>query len=273
MAYQSLLVERSGPVGWLVFNRPAVSNAMDAGMLDELERAWRELDDDPDVRVIVNTGAGSAFQTGLDMVQLAREPEALRQQAGRTRRAELRLTAWHNDVFKPVIAAVNGTCAGGGLHFVADADVVIASADASFLDAHVSVGQVAAYEMVGLARKVPFEAVMRMALVGRHERMSAHRALELGMVSQVVDPPERLRDEAQALAEKIARNSPAAMRATKKALWGALEAGLTDACRAGARELVSLWGHPDQEEGPKAFADKREPQWAPLAPHDEAAEA
>ena len=70
------------------------------------------------------------------------------------------------------------------------------------------------------------------------------------MISQIVDPPERLRDEAQALAEKIAKNSPAAMAATKRALWGALEMGLTDACRAGAKELVSMWGHPDQEEGP-----------------------
>jgi enoyl-CoA hydratase/carnithine racemase len=239
---------------------------MDARMLDELEMAWRELDQDPEVRVIVNTGAGRAFQTGLDVVQLARDPEALRTQARRTRRAELRLTAWHNGVWKPVIAAVNGICAGGGLHFVADADIAIAASDAQFVDPHVSIGQVTAYEAVALARKMPFEAVMRMALIGRHERLSAERALALGMVSQVVDPPEALRDEAQALAEQIARNSPAAMAATKRALWGALETGLTDACRAGAKELVSMWGHPDQEEGPRAFAEKREPQWAPPTP-------
>ena len=99
--------------------------------------------------------------------------------------------------------------------------------------------------------------------------MSAQRAYELGMVSQVVDPPENLRDEAQALAEKIARNSPAAMAATKKALWGALEHGLTDACKLGAKHLVSMWGHPDQDEGPRAFADKREPEWAPLTADDD----
>ena len=266
MSDASVLVEREGPVGWLVFNRPEAGNAMDAAMLDQLETAWQELDRDPDVRVIVNTGAGRAFQTGLDVVQLAREPEALRKQSGRTRRGELRMTAWHNGVWKPVIAAVNGVCAGGGLHFVADADIVIASSNAQFLDPHVSLGQVTAYEAIGLARKIPFEAVMRMALVGRHERLSAERALALGMVSQVVDPPERLRAEAQALAEKIARNSPAAMAATKRALWGALEAGLTDASKAGAQELVSMWGHPDQEEGPRAFAEKREPQWAPPSP-------
>ena len=261
-AYTTLQVDRDGPVGWLIFNRPDAGNAMDAVMIDELETAWRELDADPDVRVIVNTGEGPAFQTGLDVVQLNRDPAALRKQSGRTRRAELKLTGWHNNVWKPVIAAVNGICAGGGLHFVADADIVVASSNASFLDTHVSVGQVAAYELIGLARRMPFEAVLRMALVGRHERMSAERALALGMISQVVDPPDRLREEAQALAEKIARNSPAAMAATKRALWGALERGLTAACKAGAQELVSMWGHPDQTEGPLAFAEKREPSWA-----------
>jgi enoyl-CoA hydratase/carnithine racemase len=204
---------------------------MDASMLAELEAAWLELDADPAVRVIVNTGAGKAFQTGLDVVQLARQPEALREQSRRTKRAELKFTAWHNGVSKPVIAAVNGVCAGGGLHFVADADVVIASSAASFLDPHVSVGQVSAYETIGLARKVAFEAVMRMALAGRHERLSAQRAYELGMLSQVVYPPEELREQAQALAEAIADHEPAELARRKKALWDALEMGLSASYR------------------------------------------
>jgi enoyl-CoA hydratase len=259
--YTSLVVERRGHVGWLVFDRPEAANAMDSVMLAELERAWQELDSDPAVRVIVNTGKGRSFQSGLDVVELARNPQALREQSRRTKRAELRITGWHNGVSKPVVAAVNGVCAGGGLHFVADADIVLASSDATFLDPHVSIGQVSAYEMIGLARRMPFEAVMRMALLGRHERISAARAFELGMVSQVVDPPEALEETAQTLAETIARNSPAAMRATKRAMWGALEAGFSDASKAGGQELVSMFGHPDQEEGPLAFAEKREPVW------------
>ena len=268
MAYETLVVERRGPVGWLVFDRPAAGNAMDATMFRELEAAWRELDDDPAVRVIVNTGNGPAFQTGVDVVQLGRDKQALREQSRRTRDAELRLTAWHNQVWKPVIAAVNGVCAGGGLHFVADADIVVAASDASFVDPHVSLGQVSAYETIGLVRKSPMEPIVRMALVGTHERIDAARARQLGILSQVVDPPERLRDAAQDLAEKIGRNSPEAMRVTKQALWGALELGLTDACRAGGRALMSMWGHPDQEEGPKAFAEKREPVWRPLDPRE-----
>jgi enoyl-CoA hydratase/carnithine racemase len=144
---------------------------------------------------------------------------------------------------------------------VADADIVICASDAQFFDPHTSIGQVVSVEAIGLMRKMPVEAVMRMALVGRYERMPASRAYELGMVSEVVDPPERLRERAQELGEMIARNSPAAMAATKRALWGALEMGLTDACKAGAAELVSMWGHPDQTEGPAAFAEKREPRW------------
>jgi enoyl-CoA hydratase/carnithine racemase len=110
-------------------------------------------------------------------------------------------------------------------------------------------------------KKMPVEAVMRMAFMGRYERIGAARAYELGMISEIVDPPADLRDRAQQLAETIAQNSPAAMAATKRALWGALELGLTDACRAGAQELVGMWGHPDQEEGPRAFAEKRPARW------------
>jgi enoyl-CoA hydratase len=265
-SYETLVVERRGAVGWLIFDRPAAANAMDATMLGELERAWRELDADPTVRVIVNTGNGKAFQTGVDVVQMSRDRDAMREQSRRTRDATLKLTAWHNQVWKPVICAVNGVCAGGGLHFVADADIVIAAANATFLDPHVSVGQVTAYEAIGLEKKMPVESVMRMAFLGSHERVTAARAYELGMISQVVDPPDQLRDEAQALAEKIARNSPAAMAATKKALWGSLETGLTDACRGvGAEQLVGMWGHPDQTEGPLAFTERRDADWAPIA--------
>lgn len=224
-AFETLEVFRDGPVGWLVFDRPDAGNAMDATMFVELEAAWALLDTDPDVRVIVTTGNGRVFQTGLDVRQLARDPEAMREQSRRTKRAELRMTAWHCGVWKPVIAAVNGMCAGGGLHFVADADIVIVAADAEFCDPHVSIGQVTAYETIGLARKIAMEAVMRLALVGRDERVSAERAYHLGVCSQVVDPPQRLRDEAQRLGELIAQHDSEHLAATKRALWCAFETG------------------------------------------------
>jgi enoyl-CoA hydratase len=267
--FETLRLERRGPVGWLFFNRPDRLNAMNALMRAELADAWLELDRDPEVRVIVHTGEGRAFQTGVDVAELASDGIGMERYRADLESFDLHFTAWHQQVSKPVIAAVNGICAGGGFHWVADADIVIAATTAEFTEPHVSVGQVVALEAIGLLRKMPFEAVMRMALVGKYERMSAQRAYELGMVSQLV-PPDGLRDAAQALAETIARNSPAAMAATKRALWGALETGLTDACRSGAREIVSVWGHPDQDEGPRAFAEKREPRWArPVRPEPE----
>jgi len=222
MSYEALKIRREGPVGWLIFDRPDRGNAMDATMLRELEEAWAELDADPSVRVIVNTGEGASFQTGLDVVQLSRDKDALREQSRRTKRAELRLTAWQCGVWKPVIAAVNGVCAGGGLHFVCDADIVLLAESATLLDPHVSIGQVSAYETIALVRKSPMEAILRMALAGRHERISAERAYELGICSEVV-PPDRLRDRAQELAERIAERPPEVLEASKRALWGALE--------------------------------------------------
>jgi len=259
--YEHLIVERHGPVGWLINNRPDQLNAMNNKMRDEFADAWKELDADPEVRVIVHTGEGRAFQTGVDVSEIASDGVGMERYRESVENWDMHFTAWHQEVWKPVITAVNGICAGGGFHWVADADIVIAASDAQFFDPHVSIGQVVAVEAIGLIRKMPAEAVMRMALVGRYERMSATRALELGMISEIVDPPERLRERAQELGETIARNSPAAMAATKKALWAALEHGLTDACKVGAQHLVSMWGHPDQEEGPRAFAEKRPANW------------
>ena len=260
--YERLIVEKADGIGWLILNRPEAGNAFDARMLDDLEAAWTELDDDPDVRVIVNTANGKAFCTGMDVVQVARDKEAMRRHSRRTRDAELKISAWHCGVWKPVIAAVNGVCAGGGLHLVADADIVIAAETATFVDPHVSVGQAVAYEAITLLRKSPMEAITRMALSGKGERISADRAYQLGIVSQVV-VGDSLRRTATALAAAVAKNSPTAMRETKQALWHAVEVGLTQA-RDDAREKIwRLRNHPDHTEGARAWREKRAPNWQP----------
>ena len=263
--YDTLKLERQGPVGWLINNRPERLNAMSSHMRDEFADAWLELDADPAVKVIVHTGEGRAFQTGVDVEEIASDGVGMERYRESVENWDLHFTAWQQGVDKPVITAVNGICAGGAFHWVAEADIVIAASDAHLLRPP-RVGRAGGR---GRGDRVAAQDAVRGGHAhgaGRagYERMSAERAYELGMISQIVDPPERLREEAQALAEKIARNSPAAMRATKRALWGALEHGLTDACRAGAQELVSMWGHPDQTEGPRAFAEKREPQWLEL---------
>lgn len=261
--YERVVVTKADGVGWLILNRPDAGNAFDALMLDELESAWAALGADPDVRVIVNAANGNAFCTGMDVVQVARDKEAMRRHSRRTRDAELKISSWHCGVWKPVIAAVNGVCAGGGLHLVADADIVIAAEGASFVDPHVSIGQAVAYEAITLLRKSPMEAVLRMTLSGGTERLSAQRARQLGILSEVV-PIDQLRAAAARLAAAIATNSPTAMRATKKALWRSLEVGMTQARSDAADEIWRLRNHPDHAEGVRAWREKRVPQWQPL---------
>lgn len=268
MSYETLIVERRGPVGWLILNRPDSLNAHDLTMLRELPEAWAELDADTDVRVIVTTGQGRGFCTGADVKEIAASGGGMGERLkplgdGGERKG---VTARACGVWKPVITAVNGVCAGGGLHFVAGADVVIASSNATFVDTHVTVGQTAALEPIGLIGRIPLGAIFRMAFVGSHERLTAEQALAIGMISQVVDPPEKLEDEAQALAELIARNSPAALKYTKRAIWDALDLSRAEALERGMDYVRAMWGHPDNAEGPRAFAQKREPTWVDPLP-------
>jgi len=168
-----------------------------------------------------------------------------------------------NQVWKPVICAVNGLCVGGGLHFVVDSDIVLASENAAFLDAHVNVGMVGAVENIGLARRLPLGSALRMTLMGRRYRMPARRAYELGLVEELVETPADLLPAARAMAEVLKQNSPQAMARSKQAVWGALEHGYTAALEAGWDLLRGHWTHPDFVEGPRAFAEKRAPRWDP----------
>src|SRR5204862_6275571 len=175
-ALETLKLERVGAVGWLINNRPEQLNAMNAKMRDEFEIAWKALDHDPKVRVIVHTGEGRAFQTGVDVGEIASDGVGMERYRKSVEDWDLHFTSWQQQVWKPVITAVNGLCAGGAFHWVADPDIVICASDAQFFDPHVSVGQLVSIEAIGLMRKIPVEAVMRMAFMGRHERMSAARA-------------------------------------------------------------------------------------------------
>jgi enoyl-CoA hydratase/carnithine racemase len=222
VSFERLVVERRGPVGWIVNDRPDRLNAYDDRMRAEFRAAYLQHEQDPEVRVLVHAANGRAFQVGVDVADLAGEEGSARYEREMAE-FDLGLTSWHLGVTKPVVIAVNGVCAGGGLHWVADGDVVIAASDATFVDPHVSMGLVTAIEAVGLARRAPFEAVMRMSLLGSSERIDAHRARQLGLVSEVVDPPAHLHDRAQELAELIASNDEAQVIEAKRRLWARQE--------------------------------------------------
>ena len=264
MDYETLIVEKRGRVGWLIFNRPESMNAFNMKMGMELSYAWRQLEEDDDVSVIVNTGRGRAFQTGADMKETASAGgmQGRVSSVAEEDRPSGGMTARTNDVWKPVIAAVNGACAGGGFHFLADADMVIASSASFYTDTHTTVGQVSALEPIALIGRIPFESIMRLVLLGRHERFGPEHAKELGLVGQIIDA-EGFEDGVQEVAEKVASNSPSTMMASKKAIWMALETGREQALEYGHAMVREMWDHPDNAEGPMAFAERREPNWGP----------
>jgi enoyl-CoA hydratase/carnithine racemase len=256
--WETLCVQVEGPVVLVALNRPERLNAISPLMLDELRAFWPLYDADPALRVAIVTGSGDrAFCSGADVSSVADKSR------GRTCDflRENRFTPLQAQISKPTICAVNGVCAGGGLHFVADCDFSICSDNATFLDPHVSVGQVSAIETTVLSRRMPHGSVMRMMLLGRHERLNATQAQALGLVTEVVAQADLL-ERAKELAGYVASGSPAAIAASRKAIWSGLEKPLADALAQGW-VLLRAHGdhHPDAQEGPKAFAERREPRW------------
>jgi len=248
-------------IATLRLNRPEVGNALSRAMRPRLREIWADVRDDPAVRVLVVTGTGDRhFCTGADV----REVAATGTTTAGARAGDLkRDIVWSpllNDVWKPVVCAVNGLVAGGGLHFVADADIVLAAPHAQFMDTHVSVGQVGAVENIGLARRLPLGTVLRMTLMGRHFRLDADRAHTLGLVDEVV-PAGELAEAARGVALAIAANSPSAVMASKRAIWHAAELPHLAALEHGWALARRQWTHPDFAEGAAAFAERRSPRW------------
>lgn len=266
MRFETIRYELDGPVATITLDRPERHNAFTVAMARELEQAWAEVKRDPAVVCVVVTGAGEkAFCTGMDVADIAdgsAREEAARMERERGRPFYHFLTAIQNRCWKPVVTAVNGMVVGGGLHFVADSDLIVCSESATFFDTHVKVGLVAGLEPVGLARRLPLEAVLRMAFLGGAERMTAQQALALGLVGEL-QPPHRVLARARELAAKIAEHSPTALARSKQAIWESLDAGLHPGLERAWRIVQEHAAHPDLEEGSRAFVEKRRPRWAP----------
>jgi enoyl-CoA hydratase/carnithine racemase len=224
-----------------------------------LEAAWQDIDQDPQIRAVVFTGTGRGFCAGADMVGRS-ERAGTDADERSTNRVMPNFTARHCKVYKPVITAVNGVCAGAGLHFVCDSEIVIAAQSATFTDTHVNVGQMSALEPIGLSRRIPLGAVLRMVSLGKSERMSAQRAYELGMVSEVV-ADDVLMDRALQLAEQVGEGSPDTLRKSLQMIWDSLDMGLEEALAEGWTRIQQHYAHPDGVEGPSAFVQKRTPDW------------
>lgn len=254
-----LKVEQRGPVLVVTIDRQDRMNALSPGVREGIRETWSSLERRPDVRAVVITGAGQrAFCTGMDLKALA--------EAGKHREVnadvheELSNTPLECGAWVPTIVAVNGVTAGAGFHFIADADIVVASSDATFLDTHVSVGQVTALEPISLMPRIGLGNALRLSVLGKHGRIDAHEAHRISLVDEVVEP-DRLLDRAVELGELIATGSPAAIVESKKAIRGALDRPMHDAMQHGWELLLAFREHPDNKEGPMAFVEKREPRW------------
>ena len=168
--------ETAERIATITLDNPTALNAFDHEMCLELKRIWADVEANRDVACAILTGAGEkAFCTGWDVTSLATGESQKLVPGDRWSAPYGHITALQNRCWKPVITAVNGVCNAGGLHFVADTELVIASENASFLDTHVAVGLVSALEPAGLARRIPLERVFRLALLGKHGRITAQR--------------------------------------------------------------------------------------------------
>jgi enoyl-CoA hydratase/carnithine racemase len=250
-ADEAPVVSFEGGVLTVVLNRPHRLNALDEPSRHRLRDIWVTHRDDPRLRCVVLSGTGRAFCSGADMTNLDADPRA-DPDAGV---ALDFLPGRHLDV--PIVVAVNGLCVGGGLYFVADADIVVAAAGAYFSGTHVTMGQVSGVG-VELVRKRGFRAAAELALSGSAYRMTAAEALTVGLVDHVTDDDPR--PAAGEIAHRVGSQSPSAVRTTLELLRAATERAV------GEDEVWTRvrrqWEHPDATEGPRAFVERRAPRWA-----------
>ncbi len=252
--------EKRDRIAFITLNRPEALNAFNQDMHRELREAWLDFREDDDMWVAVVTGAGErSFSAGADVKQIGQrmvEPDRPRPSFWET---------WFGDdlqsgleVWKPTIAAINGYCLGEGLTLILACDFRIASEQASFGFPEVNLGLATIVGAIRAPRVVGLGNALELLLIG--DRVDARRAYDMGLVQRVV-PHESVRAEAEALARRLCRNGPLAVRCTKEVAYRAQHLPFADAVRMGEslRRLASA--SEDAREGPLAFVEKREPQF------------
>jgi enoyl-CoA hydratase/carnithine racemase len=264
VGYETILYEERGPVAWVTLNRPEVHNAFDSRMMRELAEVWRSLRARDEIRVAVLTGAGDkAFCTGIDRsealgggrpVGSPGESPFMFDDPGKA------VGPKSNDLWKPVVAAVNGMACGGAFYMLGECDIIVAAEHATFFDPHVSYGMTSSFESMHMVYRMPFGEVVRMQLLGNDERLSAARAYQIGLVSEVV-PAERLAEAAGWVAERIAAKPPLAVQGTLRALWAARDLPRSQALELGYAFVKLGTDAESLREGQRAFERGDRPRW------------
>ena len=257
--FETIRVEIADHVCRVTLDRPDAMHAFNDRMRQEVRATWRALRKLDDVRAVVLTASGDrAFCAGIDrdvdMPALAgrgglygTSNDFMYDDPGND------LGPKACDLWKPVIAAVNGICCGGAFYLIAECDIIIAAEGATFFDPHVTYGMAAVYEPIKMAQRMPLGEVLRLTLLGSHERMTAQTALRIGLVSDVVGSDELLQ-AADRLGSIIASQPPDAVQGSLRAIWAANDMGRLDAL-AMAPSILTTGTRPEAlAEGQQAFA-------------------
>ena len=263
-----LLYEKRDGIAILTLNRPERRNAFSPETMVRLAESWKDFRDDDSLRVAVLTGAGNeAFCAGGDLEKLmplftgVRKPEdewdrrLMADVAGVMSTALLRPF----ELYKPIVAAINGVAVAGGTEILQSTDIRIASSDASFGLSEARRGLVpGGGSMVRLPRQIPHCKAMEILMTG--DRISAEEAHRIGFVNEVV-PPDRLMPRAMEFAERLAKNAPLALRAIKEVAIRTSGLPLDEAYRIEHELSATVMASEDAREGPRAFMEKREPRF------------
>lgn len=262
--YETILYEVQGRTATIIFNRPDRLNAINHQMTEEIHDAFLRAEGDDEIWTIVVAANGRAFCAGADVEKIPEDgkvPFTGRYLSKHKEwEAPQEATPPFRSMAKPIIVAVNGICCGAGMDLVTTGDITIASDDVQFFDPHVSIGLVSGREMVRVARALPINVAMRMALMGKHERLGAQRAYELGFVTEVV-PRDQLLARAHEVADIVNRNAPLAVRGTRMAIRRGLGIPLHEAEILAEAYRERVLHTEDSLEGPRAFLEKRPPVW------------
>jgi enoyl-CoA hydratase/carnithine racemase len=269
--FETLLYDEHDGVAFVTMNRPEVHNAFNRQMVADLRELWTGLRRNDDVRAVVLTGAGErAFCAGLDRDETIREYV---ERGGERRPGAGGISSGimfddvgrgicpkANDLWKPVVAAVNGMACGGALYILGECDILLASDNATFFDPHVTYGMVSSFEAIHLLQKLPIGETLRLVLLGAHERMSAQRAFDMGLVSEVVDQAD-LATRAAWVATTIASAPRTVIEATLQAVWTGHEESRRQAL-ALAHTFIAMGTKFDQiADGQESFTGGQRVEW------------
>ncbi len=263
----AIIFEKQGHQAWITLNRPDQKNLMNGEMFVQLADAWQEVRCDDDIRVAVVTAAGEEdFCCGGDLGGLiplwtgAKQPEnALEERLLADPLIADKVMLKDEPIYKPIIAAINGRVLGGGTELLQATDIRIAAEHAQFSLPEPRSGVVpGAGSMVRLTRQIPYAHAMKILLSG--EPVSAQEALAMGLISEVV-PADQLQARAEQLAENICKQAPLALQAIKRTALDTHTLPWADAFRFEMEQAGVVMMSKDAREGPKAFKEKREPDF------------